>query len=230
MPLDVLGGCALGAFIGVRHAFEPDHLAAVSTLVAETPRARSAALLGAVWGLGHTAALLTVGAVLLAARAELSPRTMALAELGVAAMLVLLGLRNLARAARTGGQGPVIEHRHGGRAHRHAAAADHIHVGPWPLALRPLLIGLVHGLAGSGALTALAIGGMASASGALLYMALFGLGSVAGMAAVSGLAGAGMHRVIRGARAQTILTGATGALSLVVGLFWGLPLLHDLLA
>ena len=220
MPLDVISGCALGIWVGARHALEPDHLAAVSTLVADRPSARSAALLGAAWGLGHTVALLGVGLALLGLRAELPAGAARGAELLVAAMLVFLGARNLARAFAAG-RGPMIAHRHGALSHRHpAAVAAHVHLGPRPLALRPLIVGVVHGLAGSGALTALALSGMPTTASAVIFMALFGLGSVAGMTAISSLAGASLHRVLRGPRSQTWLTATTGVFSLAVGVLW----------
>ncbi|MCA9679224.1 MAG: hypothetical protein KC464_29610, partial [Myxococcales bacterium] len=80
MDLGLVTGCLLGVALGARHALEPDHLAAVSTLVAERPRPRQAALLGAMWGLGHTLSLVVVGAALMLARGELPDGTVRAAE------------------------------------------------------------------------------------------------------------------------------------------------------
>jgi hypothetical protein len=223
-----LTGCLLGLWLGARHALDPDHLAALSTLVADERRPRTAALLGTVWGLGHTLALFAVGALLLGLRTEMSSSTAAAAELAVAAMLVLLGARNIARALSARGRGHAGRHRHGGLEHSHGGPVDHVHVGGWTLARRPLLIGLVHGLAGSGGLTALAMAGMPTPGSALLFVAIFGAGSIAGMALISGLAGLSMDRLLRGERAQTILIGSTGALSLIVGIVWGWPMAAQL--
>ena len=85
----LVAATGLGVVLGARHAFEPDHLAAVSTLVAERPRPRHAAALGALWGLGHTAALAVVGLGLVAAKAELAPTAERGFELVVAAMLIV---------------------------------------------------------------------------------------------------------------------------------------------
>jgi hypothetical protein len=179
--------CALGAALGARHALEPDHLAAVSTLIAERPRPRQAAALGALWGIGHAATLLVVGAVLLLARGELPAGVVAAGEALVAVMLIVLGARSV-RLALRGGDGPATAHAHGGRLHVHGGAPRHLHLGEQTLAVRPLLIGLVHGLAGSGGLTALALAEMPTTAGAIGYIVTFGLGSIAGMAAISGLA------------------------------------------
>jgi hypothetical protein len=221
--LAVTTGCALGAVLGVRHALEPDHLAAVSTLVAERPRPAQAALLGALWGVGHAAALLVVGVVLLAARGSLPAAAITAAELLVAAMLVVLGVRAVTLALR-GGHGPVAAHRHGAVEHVHGGAAAHLHLRGRTLAVRPLIVGLVHGLAGSGGLTALALAEMPSRAGALAYLGAFAIGSVAAMAAVSGLAGASLGRLVRGPRARIGLLAGAGALSVLVGIGWALTI------
>src|SRR6266545_5059997 len=155
----VLSGWVIGLALGMRHALEPDHLAAVSTMVASRPRAGAAAWVGACWGFGHSLALLVVGGGLLLLRAELPSWLADLFELGVAFMLIGLGARGVARALRAGRQGAAARapHSHGGLRHVHAGPAQHLHVGGWTLARGPLVIGLVHGLAGSGALTALVV-------------------------------------------------------------------------
>src|SRR5688500_17027322 len=109
-----LGGLALGLVVGVRHAFEPDHLAAVSTLVTDARGARRGAILGAIWGVGHTLALIVVGVVLLAAGGLVPARVEAGLELAVAVMLVGLGIRAIVRAIRDGRAGRVAPHEHGG--------------------------------------------------------------------------------------------------------------------
>lgn len=218
-----LTGWMFGAWLGARHAFEADHLAALATLVHDGKRPRAAAMLGAAWGLGHTAALVGVGAVLLALRAELPARAVAGAELAVAVMLVALGIRNLLLARASGARGAARRHRHGEHEHVHAGPVDHVHVGGWTLARRPLIIGLVHGLAGSGGLTALAVAGMPTPGSAMLYLVVFGLGSIAAMALLSLLAGSTLVRLAASDRARGALIAGTGALSIAVGLAWGVP-------
>jgi len=219
------GGIVLGLLVGVRHAFEPDHLTAVSTLVTEQSGARRGAMLGAIWGVGHTASLIVVGAVLLIVGGALPARVATAFELGVAIMLIGLGVRAIVRARREGAAGPSHQHRHGRASHVHAGALTHLHLGRWTLAWRPLVVGVIHGLAGSGALTALVFAELPGTTARLLYIALFGVGSVAGMAIASGLAGASLHRI---GHARRQLVYATGALSIVVGFAWGIPMVGAL--
>ena len=229
MPLlELLTSSSLGSLLGMRHALEPDHLAAVSTLVTHERNIRKAALLGVCWGLGHTLSLVAVGAALVLLRAEMPAYAADLFEFFVALMLVGLGLRAIYFAARQGPSGPVHAHHHGHRVHVHSGTVAHIHIGTWTLARRPLIVGAVHGLAGSGALTALVLTTLPSTAARLSYMVLFGLGSTAGMAALSGLLGwplarVGRHRVL--ARGVSL---AVGCVSTALGLVWGYPLLEKI--
>ena len=229
MPvLELLTSSGLGSLLGMRHALEPDHLAAVSTLVTGERNSVKAALLGACWGLGHTFALIVVGTVLVLLRAEMSVRIADAFEFGVALMLIGLGLRAIYLAARQGPAGPSHVHHHGHTVHVHHGAPAHIHIGTWTLARRPLIVGAVHGLAGSGALTALVVATLPSTAARITYLLVFGLGSTLGMAALSGLLGfplarAGQHRSL--ARALSL---AVGCVSTVLGVCWGYPLLGRL--
>jgi High-affinity nickel-transport protein len=226
MPaFELLTSSSLGSLLGMRHALEPDHIAAVSTLVTGERSGYKAALLGACWGVGHTVSLLVVGMGLVLLRTEMPAALTDVFELFVAVMLIGLGLRAIYLAARQGPAGPVHAHQHGGRVHVHRGAPAHIHIGTWTLARRPLLVGAVHGLAGSGALTALVVATLPSTTARLTYMAVFGLGSTLGMAALSGVLGwplarLGSHRAV--ARAISL---AVGCASTMLGVVWGYPLL-----
>ncbi|HET9620946.1 MAG TPA: hypothetical protein VFP84_06260 [Kofleriaceae bacterium] len=221
-----LAGILLGLFVGLRHAFEPDHLTAVSTLVSEASTARRGAVLGALWGLGHTLSLVVVGLVLLVVGVSLPARVAAGFELAVSAMLIVLGARAVARAIRKRSHGgPATPHRHGARAHAHADAAPHIHLAGRIVLWRPLVVGVVHGLAGSGGLTALVFAELPTTALRLVYITLFGVGSVAGMAIASGLAGASLHAAARLRDVRRTLSLVTGALSIVVGCLWAVPML-----
>jgi hypothetical protein len=220
-----LAGILLGLFVGLRHAFEPDHLTAVSTLVSEASSARRGAVLGALWGLGHTLSLVVVGFVLLVVGASLPARVAAGFELAVSAMLIVLGARAMARAIRRPSDGPATPHHHGTIAHAHADAAPHIHLAGRIVLWRPLVVGVIHGLAGSGALTALVFAELPTTALRLLYITLFGIGSVAGMALASGLAGASLHATVRRRDVRRTLSLVTGALSIVVGCLWAVPMI-----
>ena len=213
----------LGVLLGLRHAFEPDHLTAVSTLVVEARDARRGMLLGAVWGIGHTISLIVVGTLLLVTGAVLPARTAAIFELCVAAMLVVLGVRSLVIAVRDGGRGSVHRHEHPHGAHVHAGPDAHVHVAGRTLAWRPLIVGLVHGLAGSGAITALAFAAIPTLATRVAYIALFGLGSVAGMAIASGLAGASLQHAATTPARRRAITVASGLLSIALGIVWAIP-------
>src|SRR3954465_5417254 len=131
MPvLGLVTTSGLGSLLGMRHALEPDHLAAVSTLVTRERNGYKAALVGACWGIGHSLSLLAVGAVLLVLRAEMTARVSDAFELGVALMLIGLAARAVRQAARQGTAGPARVHQHGQVVHRHAGVPSHVHVGP----------------------------------------------------------------------------------------------------
>lgn len=215
-------GWLLGLLLGMRHAFEPDHLTAVSTLVTEERRPLRGAWLGAWWGIGHTLALLLVGSMLALLHSSMPPRVSAAFELGVAAMLVGLGARSIRRGLRDEARGAVQPHAHGPLAHQHATNGKHLHVGRHAFAVRSLAVGLVHGLAGSGALVALVVATLPSTAQRIAYMALFGVGSVLGMALVSGVAGIPLARWGRRPRVRRVIAVATGALSIAVGVVWAL--------
>src|SRR5688572_8770911 len=220
-----VAGLLLGLLVGLRHAFEPDHLTAMATLVGDSssrPGARRGALLGAIWGVGHTVSLVVVGLVLILAGEGLPERVTATFELGVAVLLVGLGVRAIHRALHESRLGPPRPHSHGNHAHSHEGPTAHLHVGRATLAWRPLVIGLVHGLAGSGALTALVFAQLATASERLAYISLFGIGSIAGMAVASAIAGASLRGISPVAR-QRLAIGV-GLVSIVLGVVWSLPL------
>jgi len=209
----------LGLTFGVRHAFEPDHLAAVSALSADQRSWRAAGGIGLSWGLGHALTLLFFGGALALFDVTLPPRVSAALELCVAAVIVGLGVRAVLRALAEGRSGPVALHAHGGHAHSHPAGSEHLHLFGLTLATRPLLVGALHGLAGSGALVTLVLMELDGFGARLLYLVLFGLGAAAAMAALTALAGWPLSRVMKARRA--VLAGS-GLVSIAVGLAWGL--------
>lgn len=216
-------GWLLAALLGARHASEPDHLAAVSTLLTDPHAAgspRRGALLGAVWGMGHSAALLAVGGALLCLRVQMPGRIADMCELLVAAMLLVLGMRSLRRAylcTREAQHAHVVHH-----------AELHAHVNWWSMARRPFGVGLVHGLAGSGALTALALASMPSLLTGIVYMLVFGIGSVCGMAVLAGVGGLPLRRLHGAPTLRAAMGALAGLTSVVLGLMWGWPLISRL--
>lgn len=184
----------LGFLLGLQHAMEPDHLAALASLAARCRSRRSVVRHGFVWGLGHMATLSAfAGAVILLERA-VDPALAGWLEIAVGAILMLLGGHLLYGLHRDRVHFHV--HRHGdGRVHLHAhshagetapharSRHDHGHTRGFPV--RSLLVGMMHGLAGSAALAVLAGGALGSPFGGFVYVVVFGLGSAAGMVALS---------------------------------------------
>ncbi|MFO0674915.1 MAG: hypothetical protein U0169_00125 [Polyangiaceae bacterium] len=225
-----LSACLLGLVYGMGHALEPDHLAAVTTLATERKSPRSAMMLGAAWGVGHTASLAVFGGVLVLLQKTLPGTFETFAELVVAGMLLFLGVRATRRA---------LSLARGGRTHSHAHtfSSEHDHSGPIPhvhflgarLALRPLAVGLVHGLAGTGALTALVLSRFPSPMSALVYIVLFGAGSTLGMALLTGALGLPLSRVARHPKLHDGLTLVTGVLTIAFAVGYGITNVSSLL-
>lgn len=214
----LLAGAGLGSLLGIRHALEPDHLAAVSTLLTGERSSAKAAWLGTCWGLGHTLTLVTAGAMLVLLRADMPVFASEVFELCVILMLVGFGARAIYQGAWGAPAGPTHSHAKPGR-------SEPVHLRRWTFARRPFVVGAVHGLAGSGALTALVVATLPSTLTRLGYLALFGIGSTAGMAVLSGLLGWPLARV--GGHRATVrsLSLAVGCVSTLLGLFWGYPII-----
>ncbi len=205
----LVSGLLLGVLLGMRHALEPDHLAAVSLLVARRRSPAAGLVVGALWGVGHTLALFAVGCVLALIGRHLPAGAAAGFELLVAVMLVALGTRAIAGAVRERSAVAVAD------AGASSPATDRA---PW----QPLIVGVIHGLAGSGALTALVVARLPSALARLLYIALFGAGAAIGMACLTGLAGWPLARMSRSSpRLLRGVSASAGLISLALGSFWG---------
>lgn len=228
--LELLSGSLLGGALGMRHALEPDHLAAVSTLLTEERSPARGAMLGAMWGLGHCLSLLMLGGTLAVLQTQLPARLGDVLELGVAVLLLTLGLRAVWQAHQQVQRGPQSRHHHGDTTHVHSGPASHLHLYRFTFATRPLLVGLCHGLAGSGALTALVLANLPSTTARLAYIAVFGLGSVVGMATLSGLLGLPLSRLGQKHKTLRALSGSVGALSAAYAVYYGYPLLLRLLS
>src|ERR1041385_322119 len=190
----------IGFTLGLKHATEVDHVVAISTMVSQHKNVFRSAIVGALWGAGHTASLLVVGAIALLLRVAIPERMSGWLEFGVALMIIGLGISALWRALRKGTQIHVHEHSHDGLKHKHihfhehekkhepSSTSRHSHTVS-RVGIKPLLIGTMHGLAGSGALTLLVLTQINSSLIGFLYLAIFGLGSIVGMVLMSGLLG-----------------------------------------
>lgn len=181
----------LGFVLGMRHATDADHVVAVTAIVSGEPSLRRASKVGALWGIGHSVTILVVGGAIIVFRLSVPPRIGLALEFVVALMLIVLGALSLSDRAMT-------------------SAAS---------AVRPVVVGLVHGLAGSAFVALLVVAAVPGAWLGLAYLAIFGLGTIAGMAlvtmavAVPSLLSA--HRIVH---AHRYLRLASGVASVAFGL------------
>ena len=240
---------AIGFFLGMRHATDPDHVIAVSTIVSRERSLSRAAWIGVFWGLGHTVTIVLVGAAIILFNLAISPRVGLTMEFAVGLMLILLGVLNLTGVSKwlserfspahphVTGQHAHI-HQHGPQLHyhwhSHQPAAEHhadsLGTPGWlsnPLSrlglfhsLRPLLVGIVHGLAGSAAVALLVLTTIHDPRWAVFYLLVFGVGTIAGMMLITAaLALPFSHAATRFTwLSQGLITGS-GLLSLGFGLF-----------
>jgi high-affinity nickel-transport protein len=208
--IGLLSIIAIGFFLGMRHATDPDHVIAVTTIVSEQRSAGRAAWIGAFWGLGHTVTIFAVGSAIILFNVVIPARVGLAMEFSVGLMLILLGGWNLssffqALPSRAGTQKELAAlshahpHSHGNLVHNHLhthLAAGHSHTeldasvaqldkkfgnkGSHQM-LRPLMIGIVHGLAGSAAVTLLILASIRNPRWAITYLIVFGVGTIAGM-------------------------------------------------
>jgi nitrile hydratase accessory protein len=221
VPLGLAASCAYGTLLGMRHAIEPDHLAAISTLLTGERTSARAAWLGACWGLGHTLTLLAAGAAMIALRADMPAVASRAFELCVVVLLIAFGGRAILASARRRSSLPT---------HRHSARASSRTEGRgWTVARRPLFVGAMHGLAGSGTLTALVIALLPSMAARLGYLTLFGVGSTIGMAVLSGLLGWPLARLWHHRWLGRGLSLLVGCASTALGLSWAYPMLARIL-
>jgi len=216
----------LGFLIGMRHAVEADHVAAVATLATRGRSVADAVWQGAVWGLGHTLTLLVIGSIVLLLNAVVPARAAHALEFAVGVMLVILGVDVLRRLWRE--RIHFHTHRHAdGAEHFHAHAHDpgaahdpahHDHGHRQGFPVRALLIGAMHGMAGSAALILLTLESVGAPAVGILYIALFGLGSIAGMAALSVVIAVPLRYSAHGlTRLHNSLRGAIGVATIALG-------------
>jgi len=238
----------VGFLLGMRHAADPDHVIAVSTIVSRQGNIRHAGLIGILWGLGHTITILLVGAAIILFNLAIPTRVGLVMELAVGLMLILLGVLNLTgvtqwvtnRFTPGASDGEVIHfhtHQHGEHSHSHVHGHRpevHMHLDdaserPSPNAIqrigryqlfRPLVVGIVHGLAGSAAVALLVLATIHDARWAVAYLLVFGVGTIAGMMVITVIIGAPFaYAGKRFGSFNRFLAVASGLISVAFGLF-----------
>ena len=191
MPAEanILSALLLGGLLGIKHAMDPDHVVVITTIVSRNRSILRSTLAGLTWGLGHTIVLFTVGFAVLFLKLNIPDRLALGMEFGVGILLIVLGIPLLRKLIVR--KTHVHVHEHTGSSHVHF----HSHVQSHPNTdtthhkhthlKRSLLIGMLHGMAGSGALMVLVLGTMSSAVQGLFFLLVFGVGSMLGMAIFS---------------------------------------------
>ena len=234
--IGVVAVLSFGFVAGLKHALDPDHVVAVSTIVSEHKSLARSSLVGTFWGLGHSASLLAVGLIIILLRNAIPEEVVLWMELPVAAMLIGLGAGVLVKMARERG---IEVHTHS-HSHDGEPPHNHIHVHNrdghdhkhylFRMGRRPFAVGMVHGFAGSAAVTLGAMTTIPSVSLGLIYIALFGLGSIGGMLLMSALIGLPFAATARKFAAVNSGIRVFAALfSIGFGLFLGWDLISQLM-
>jgi sulfite exporter TauE/SafE len=193
MDTSLYAAFGLGLLLGIKHALDADHLVAVSTIVSEHKELKWASLIGAFWGLGHTATLFLVGLLVIGLRVTIPARMALGLEFLVSIMLVVLGGNILWRSFGVE-KIHLHAHTHNPETHTHfhvhgRPGQDHSHTHPFRSMRKPFFVGMVHGLAGSAALMLLVLTTIPSPWAGLAYIVIFGFGSVGGMLILSSMIG-----------------------------------------
>jgi hypothetical protein len=209
----------LGFLLGLKHATDADHIVAVTTMLGKERRLLRSCWIGAFWGIGHTFSLMVAGIAVVLLKTPISPSTALWLETAVAVMLVVLGARVLLQSLHK------HEHAHGGsvvHTHWHLEGS---HAGWAHFGLRPVAVGMVHGAAGSAALTLLVLSTISSVWTALTYILIFGIGSIFGMLGISLLIALPISWAGR-RLSSTVgrIQAAAGAFSCAFGVYLGIHL------
>jgi ABC-type nickel/cobalt efflux system permease component RcnA len=226
MEVTFLSVLALGFILGIRHAIEPDHVIAVSTIASQSKKLWHASLAGVFWGIGHTVTLFIVGIIIILMKGEIPEKWAMSLEFLVGIMLVYLGIKTIIAFKHI----HIHRHTHDGEDHKHvhthtnSGSHEHKHQHRNTRYLNSLLIGLVHGLAGSGAMVLLTMSTVKSVGEAAIYIFIFGGGTILGMLFFTTIIG--IPFVL--SKKRTSISGSLGILTGVISTIFGVYYMYNI--
>ncbi len=206
--MDLFAPLLFGLLLGLKHSLEPDHLVAVTGIISQQKHPLQFLRVGLIWGIGHTVMLLSVGTVVLVLKISISESLSAVLESVVGCMIIFLSIQSL--------RGRWLHHHH---SHTH----ENVSIGSTPTLIyfRSLCVGMVHGLAGTGALTVLVLSTVKSVPLGFIYMIVFGIGSIISMSLAGlliGLPFAVAHK--RAHRLEHLLVTVSAVLGILFGTYY----------
>jgi ABC-type nickel/cobalt efflux system permease component RcnA len=225
MPADanILSALLLGGLLGIKHAMDPDHVVVVTTIISRDHSILRSTLAGLTWGLGHTIVLFTVGFGVLFLKLNIPDRLALAMEFSVGVLLVVLGIPLLRKLIVRKSHAHLHEHTGSSHVHFHSHAQSHSNADTTSHKhthlKRSLLVGMLHGMAGSGALMVLLLGTMSSAVQGLYFLLVFGVGSILGMALFSSAISLPFKLATsRSLKLNLWLQGIAGCISIILGI------------
>ncbi|MFC4801592.1 sulfite exporter TauE/SafE family protein [Neobacillus sp. GCM10023253] len=222
MEVGFLSILALGFVLGIKHAIEPDHVIAVSTIASQSKKLLRSSLAGVFWGIGHTATLFIIGIIIILMKGEIPEKWAMSLEFLVGIMLVYLGVSTVLSFKSI----HIHQHEHHGEDHKHVHSHTHMgkhrhkHKHQNVSYLKSMVIGLIHGLAGSGAMVLLTMSTVHSVWEAAIYILIFGVGTIIGMLFFTTIIGIPFVFSSKKVGLNKSLTQITGLISIVFGIFY----------
>ncbi|MBS4214616.1 urease accessory protein UreH domain-containing protein [Neobacillus rhizophilus] len=222
MEVGFLSVLALGFVLGIKHAIEPDHVIAVSTIASQSKKLLRSSLAGVFWGIGHTATLFIIGIIIILMKGEIPEKWVMSLEFLVGIMLVYLGVSTVLSFKNI----HLHQHNHDEEEHKHvhshnfSGKHEHKHKHKNVSYLKSMVIGLIHGLAGSGAMVLLTMSTVNSVWEAAIYILIFGVGTIIGMLFFTTIIGIPFVFSSKKVGLNKSLTQITGLISILFGIFY----------
>lgn len=218
MELGLLSVLGIGCILGIKHAIEPDHVIAVSTIASQSKNLWRSTLSGVFWGIGHTATLFLVGLVLILTKNSIPDKWSGSLEFAVGIMLVYLGISSLLVMRKKAAHLKI--HSHGSKTHVHSQFPDSTAPRNKVSYMKSMIIGMIHGLAGSAAMVLLTMSTVTTVWDGAIYILCFGIGTIAGMLFFTTILGIPFVLSSNNKSVNMSLTSITGVVSILFGLYY----------